>query len=72
MPRTPMNAGRLKTPTPLTPGAAVRAGGRAIPKPCRKLTTYPDQPAATVAVPSAYSRIRSQPIIQATSSPSVA
>ena len=33
---------------------------------------YPDQPAATVAVPSAYSRIRSQPIIQATSSPSVA
>ncbi len=36
-----------------------RAGGR-------------DQPTATVAAPSAYSRIRSQPMIQAKNSPSVA
>jgi len=34
--------------------------------------TEPDQPMATVIAPTAYSRIKSQPIIQATSSPSVA
>ena len=32
----------------------------------------PDQPTLTVAAPTRYSRIRSQPMIQATSSPSVA
>ena len=35
-------------------------------------TKYPDQPTATVATLSAYSRIRSQPMIHATSSPTVA
>ncbi len=37
-----------------------------------KLLKYPDHPDATVATPMAYSRIRSQPIIQAMSSPRVA
>ena len=41
-------------------------------KSCRKLTRWPDQPTATVAAPSAYSRIRSQPMIHAKNSPSVA
>ena len=46
--------------------------GRSSPKSFAKLTTYPDQPMATVAAPTAYSRIRSHPMIQAISSPSVA
>jgi hypothetical protein len=33
---------------------------------------YPDHPTATVAAPKRYSRIRSQPMIQAMNSPSVA
>ena len=37
-----------------------------------KLLKYPDQPAATVAAPKPYSSPRSQPMIQATNSPSVA
>ena len=35
-------------------------------------TTYPDQPTLTVAAPIAYSRIKSQPMAQAMSSPIVA
>ncbi len=73
-------AGRLNTAVvvaPLAsvitvPGAALSAAGKVIPMSCRKLTTYPDHPTATVAAPSAYSRMRSQPMIQATNSPSVA
>src|SRR5262249_5312589 len=73
-------AGRLKTAVAVcpsgnaitVPGAALIAAGRWIPKSASRLTTLPDQPTATVAAPSAYSRIRSQPMTQAISSPSVA
>jgi hypothetical protein len=46
--------------------------GRLMPKLWRKKTTVPDQPEATVAAPKAYSRIKSQPMIQAKISPRVA
>jgi hypothetical protein len=69
-------AGRLNTPATippadatLVPGAAVSAGGSASPRSRRRLTKYPDHPTATVAPLSAYSRIRSHPMIHATSSP---
>jgi hypothetical protein len=73
-------AGRLTTAvaavpsasTTAVPGAALNSGGNWTPKSASRLTTYPDQPTATVAAPKAYSRIKSQPMIQATSSPSVA
>src|SRR5262245_29825151 len=51
------------------PGAALITAGMSMPKSASRLTTLPDQPTATVAAPSAYSRIRSQPMIQAISSP---
>src|SRR6476469_207433 len=54
------------------PGAATNRAGSGIPMSWNSDTTYADQPTATVAAPSAYSRTRSQPIIHATSSPSVA
>src|SRR5690349_3048491 len=68
-----MTAGRLKIAVVVVPSAHVTAAPRAadsahgtlMPMSCRKLTTYPDQPIATVTAPSAYSRIRSQPMIQA-------
>src|SRR5258706_8756473 len=54
------------------PRAAESAAGIWMPRFLpRKLTTYPDQPMATVVADSAYSRIRSQPMIQAKNSPSV-
>ena len=73
-------AGRLKTAVTepaavwiTVPGAAENCAGKSIPtKSCRKLVRCPDQPTATVDAPSAYSRIRSQPMIHATNSPSVA
>ena len=79
-------AGRLNTavvPTPfaaiarfatctIVPGAALTAAGKDSPSWCSSVTRLPDQPTATVAAPSAYSRIRSHPITQATNSPSVA
>ena len=53
-------------------GALLKASGKLIRNvSLKRLTTYPDQPTATVAAPNAYSRIRSQPMIQATNSPSV-
>src|SRR5579885_3599149 len=42
--------------------------GRLTPKSRRNARKWPLQPTATVAAPKAYSRIRSQPIIQAMSS----
>ena len=54
------------------PRAAENSGGTWIPKSLRKETTYPDQPMETVIAPTAYSNARSQPIIQAINSPSVA
>ncbi len=78
--RTTKAAGALKTASPMlpsgrttgVPAAAVRVGGSWRPRSARKLTTYPDHPTATVAAPREYSRIRSHPMIHATSSPSVA
>ena len=73
-------AGRLMIASGLHPavlirvhGAAANAGGIEMPrKSRRKLVRCPDQPTATVAAPSAYSRIKSHPMTQAMNSPSVA
>src|SRR3954468_4048046 len=67
--RTMSAAGRLNRPSG---GGLISDGGMTIPKSRAKLTKYPDQPTATVATLNAYSRIRSQPMIQATNSPIVA
>ena len=56
----------------IVPGAALKAAGKLKPSWCRNVMKLPDHPTATVAAPSAYSRIRSQPITQATNSPRVA
>ena len=53
-------------------GAEVNSGGMLMPMSFRKETTYPDHPTATVEAAKRYSRMRSQPMIQATNSPSVA
>ena len=53
-------------------GDDTNRAGMMRPKSLAKLTTYPDQPMETAIAPTAYSRIRSQPMIQAISSPSVA
>src|SRR5437667_493617 len=53
-------------------GAAVSPAGSLRPKLPSRLTKWPDQPTPTVAAPAAYSSTRSQPMIQATSSPMVA
>jgi hypothetical protein len=73
-------AGRFTTPAVCTnsPAALYTIGGPAsaagswTPNFASTLWKYPDQPFATVADPTAYSRMRSQPMIQAKSSPSVA
>jgi hypothetical protein len=73
-------AGRLKIAVTVEPSASVTTwpraavswGGITMPKSRRKETTYPDQPMETVTAPSAYSRIRSHPMIQAKNSPRVA
>jgi hypothetical protein len=57
---------------PLVNGALVSASGRWNPSCSTRLTTYPDQPTATVPAANRYSRIRFQPMNQATPSPSVA
>ncbi len=61
-----------KWPAPLVKGALVSAAGSMMPSWLKRLTTYPDQPTATVAAANRYSRIRFQPMNHATSSPSVA
>src|SRR3984957_16193384 len=53
-------------------GDDTNRAGRISPKSRAKLTTYPDQPMETAIAPTAYSRIRSQPMIQAINSHSVA
>src|SRR3984957_10255103 len=63
-------AGRLTTPP--SNGDLVRAGGKESPKVPRSLTRYFDQLTDTVAAPTAYSSVRSQQIIHASSSPMVA
>src|SRR6478672_11075965 len=52
----------------MVPGAALSAAGKLRPTWCRSVISVPDHPTATVAAPSAYSRIRSQPMTQATNS----
>ena len=64
-------AGRLKTPP--SSGDLLIASGSVTPKAAsRKALTLPPQPTATAATDTPYSRIRSQPMIHATSSPIVA
>src|SRR6185437_15359948 len=53
-------------------GAEVSDAGSLMPSSLRKATKYPAHPTATVDAPKRYSRIRSQPMIQATNSPMVA
>src|ERR1041385_1254050 len=53
-------------------GAVETAGGTLKPNSGVNSWKCADQPCATVAEPTAYSRTRSQPMIQANSSPSVA
>src|SRR5215211_2356033 len=75
-----ITAGRLNTAVTVAPsamatavpGAALSVAGNCRPIWCSSVTRLPDQPTATVAAPSAYSRMRSQPMIHATNSPSVA
>jgi hypothetical protein len=43
-----------------------------MPNSARNFTKLPPQPTATVAAPNRYSNIKSQPMIQAINSPSVA
>ncbi len=69
---TMIAAGRLITAPSVAQGDAVIHTGRCRPKPARMRWKYPLQPTATVIDPTAYSRMRSQPIIQAKISPSVA
>jgi len=65
-------AGRLINAPGATPGAAAIHAGSAMPNPARIRWKYPLHPTATVIEPTAYSRIRSHPIIHAKISPSVA
>ena len=54
-------------------GAPTHAFGRSTPNASwKKATTYPDQPTLTADAATRYSRIKSHPMIQATSSPMVA
>jgi hypothetical protein len=79
--KTMNTAGRLTTPwdmawvtesTPLSSGEWHQAYGMWRPRRSSSLLRYSLQAMPTVAAPIAYSRIRSQPMIQATNSPIVA
>src|SRR5258708_1796893 len=80
MPRTRMadTTQRIATATKLTfpgmgsNGEATRARGSSIPNDIRMESNVAAQLTETVAAPTAYSNTNAQPIIQATSSPSVA
>ena len=64
-------AGRLTTP-PSSRGAEIAAGNVTPKTRSRNVLKYPPQPTATAATVTEYSSSRSQPMIQATSSPIVA
>src|SRR3954471_13908203 len=69
---TTMNtAGRLNTP-PSEGDVEIAVGSSTPNAALRKALTLPPQPTATAATDTPYSRIRSQPMIHATSSPMVA
>jgi hypothetical protein len=71
MARTTTTAGRLKMPP--SSGEVAIASGRAKPNAAsRNAFRFPPQPTAIAATDTPYSRIRSQPMIQATISPRVA
>jgi hypothetical protein len=66
-----ITAGRLTMP----PSSGEVAKSSGIVKPnasCRKMLKFAPQPTATAAMDTPYSRMGSQPMIQATSSPRVA
>mgnify|MGYP002138280754 CR=1 FL=1 len=63
-------AARLTSPP--SAGPCVSSGGSGRPMAVSALFRYPDQPMATAAVATPYSRMRSQPMIQASSSPKAA
>ena len=68
---TMITAGRLKIPP--SSGEVAKFSGIWKPKASsRKMLKFAPQPTATAAMDTPYSRIRSQPMIQATSSPRVA
>lgn len=62
-------AARTSKPNPFAPSLPLSASGRCQPALSSREAMYPDQPTATTAVPSANSSTRSQPMIQAGSSP---
>src|SRR5690606_33082371 len=66
--RTRMPAGRLTAPSSALASEAGNSNG----VPSSTEMRYADQPEDTAAAPTMNSRIRSHPMIQATSSPSVA
>ena len=70
MTRTMNTAGMFTTPP--SPGGPAIDSGRETPNSVsRRLLRYSPQPTATAATDTPYSRTRSQPMIQATSSPIV-
>ena len=68
---TMKTAGRLKTP-PSSGDVEIASGSWKPNAVSRKTLRLPPQPTATAATETPYSRIRSQPMIKATSSPRVA
>ena len=56
----------------ISKGQAAKRGGIWMPKSCKKEPTYLDQLTATTDEATAYSKTRSQPMIQAMNSPMVA
>ena len=68
--RTIEKAGKLTMPP--ASGPFVSSGGRPRPIAVSALLKYPDQPFATAATETPYSRIKSQAMIQATNSPKAA
>ena len=68
---SPMGKVRPVGPCTAWTKEVVISGGMARPKLASRLTTLPDQPAATVAAATPYSSTSSQPITQAKTSPSV-
>ncbi len=69
---TMITAGRLMMPPSSPPGGVIAQCGRLMPPSSSSFAKYPDQPMATAMLATPYSRIRFQPVIQATNSPSVA
>lgn len=63
---------RMSKPNPVATSGPESTSGMCQPTLSISERTYPDQPTATTAVPRANSSTRSQPMIQAISSPSEA